>query len=203
MLTRSRACLQEENFGEAIRLLEQSQKEAPAKEIAEALSGAQSQLRKYEQRREEVLQQALQLLQQGDPAQAISLLNSAPKTYFKDARFSQAYSQCQEALDRLNAIRQTTEQMERYLAGENWDEAEQLLQATLATYPDDPTLLSALQKLQQAQAAARRSRLVKQLEDARVALGRMQYREVMEQLSSADWQSGEFPDLSKQAAALV
>ncbi len=143
------------------------------------------------------------MLQKGEPAKAVSLLDAAPKAYFKDSRFPQTYSRCREALDRVTSIRQTTEQVEKNLATGKWSEAEQLLHAALGAYPSDPTLLAAGRKLQQAQVAARRSRLVKQLEEARLALGRMQYREVREQLSSPEWQAGEFPDLAKQAAALA
>jgi serine/threonine protein kinase len=203
VLARALSYSREENFEEAVRLLEQSQKETPSKEIAEALATAQAQLREYEQRREEIIQQALQWLQQGDPAKAASLMDAAPKSFSKNARFSQTYAQCQEALERLNTINRTTEEVERNLVEENWGEAEQLLRTALATYPGDPTLLSARRKLQKARAAARRSHLVKQLEEAQAAFGRTQYREVTELLSSPAWQASEFPDLAQQATTLA
>lgn len=203
VLVQAQAWLGEENFEEAIRLLEQSQKESSAKEITEALSGAQDQLRRYEQQREETLQQALQLLQAGDPAKALTFLDAAPKAYFKDPRFGRTYSRCQEELSWVSAVRQTAEQVEKNLAGEKFDEAEQLLRTALGTYPGDPTLLAARQKIEEARAAAQRRRLVMKLEEARLAFGRKQYREVEELLSSPDWQAGGFSDLAQQAATLI
>jgi serine/threonine-protein kinase len=205
VVARAQGLLREENFEEAVRLLEQSQSEAPSGEVAEVLSAAQSQRRRYEQRREEILQQALHWLQVGDPAKAVAVLDAAPKAYFKDPRFPRTYAQGREALDKLTALRQTLEQVERNLAGENFREAENLLRAALRTYPDDPELLSARQKLQEAESGSRRKRLAKQLEEAWLAMGRMQFREVIELLSGPDWPAaggGQFPDLAKEAGAL-
>jgi hypothetical protein len=204
-LARAQALLREENFEEAIRLLAEYQREAPSGEVAEALSAAQAQRRRHEQRREETLQQALHWLQVGDPAKGVAVLDAAPKAYFKDARFPRTYAQCREALDRLTAIRQALAQVESNLASENFAEAGRLLQGALRTYPDDPELLSAQQKLREAEAASRRSRLAKQLEEAWLAMGRMQFQEAVKLLSSPDWSAiggGQFPDLEKEAAAL-
>jgi hypothetical protein len=154
------------------------------------------------QRREETLQQALQWLQERDPAKALAVLDAAPKAYFKDDRFPRAYAQCREAFDKLTAIRKTLEGVEGSLASGNFAEAESLLRAALRTYPDHPDLLSAQQKLRDTEGASERNRLAKQLEEAWLAMGRMQFREAIELLSSLDWPAGRFPDLATEAAAL-
>lgn len=202
LLARVQALLREENFEEAIQLLVENQRETPSGEVAEVLSSAQVQRRRYEQRREETLEQALHWLQVGDPAKAVAVLDAAPKAYLKDPRFPQTYTQAREALDKLTSIQQTLEQVEKSLTSEHFREAGSLLRAALRTFPDDPLLLTGQQKLQEAVSASLRNRLVKQLEEARLAMGRMQFHEAAELLSSPEWQAGQFPDLASEAATL-
>ncbi len=203
VLSRAQAVLREEDFEEAVDLLERSQTDLQASEIEGLLATARDQWQRFEQQREETLDSALQLLQQGEAAKAVALLDAAPKAYFKNERFQQVYAQCREGLGRATLVRSTVEQVEKAIAREDLAQAEALLQQALKTCPGDPALLATQQRLRDEEVRLRRALWGKLLDEARVDVGRMQYKEAIALLTSVDWQSAEVPELSNEAAALL
>ncbi len=202
ILGRAQAILREENYEDAIQFLARGQSEVQAPEIAELLANAREQKRKTEQRRAEMMQQALRHVESNEPAKAVGLLDSAPKIYFKDPNFQRTYAQCREALDRFSSIRRILDNVGASVAGDDLDTAEKLLQQGLKTYSGEANLLAAQKQVQEAQQARRRRQVVKILEEAKLDMGRMQYREALALLATKDWTSVGFPDLAQEAALL-
>jgi serine/threonine-protein kinase len=203
VLSRAQAVLREEDFEEALDLLERSQTELQASEIESLLGSAREQWQRFEQQREETLENALRLVEEGEAAKAVALLDAAPKAYFKNERFQRVYAQCRESLGRTTLIRNTVEQVEKAIVREDLAQAEALLLQALKTCPGDPTLLTTQQRLREEEVRLRRALWGKLLDEARVDVGRMQYREAIALLTSVDWQSAEVPELSSEAAALL
>jgi serine/threonine-protein kinase len=203
VLSRAQACLSEENFEEAVDLLERSQSELQAAEIASLLEVARGQWAKFEEQRERTLQNAAQLLAAGEASKAVALLDACPRAYFKNAEFQRVYARSREGLGRLTLIRSTVEQVEKSIAREDLAQAEVFLQQALRTWPDDPALLAAQKRLQEEEIRLRRALWSKLLDDARVDIGRMRYLEAISLLTSVDWQSAEVPELAQEAAALL
>jgi serine/threonine-protein kinase len=203
LMSRAQAVLREEDFEEAADLLERSQTELQAIEIESLLTTVREQWQRFEQQREETLNSALQLQQEGEAAKAVALLDAAPKAYFKNERFQQVYAQCREGLGRATLVRSTVEQVETAIVREDLAQAEALLQQALRTCPNDPTLLATRQRLREEEVRLRRALWSKLLDEARVDVGRMQYKEAIALLTSVDWESAEVPELSNEAAALL
>ncbi len=202
VLGRAQGILREENYDDAIQFLDRSQNEVQAPEIAEMLANAREQKRKLEQRRAEMVQQALRHVASNEPAKAVGLLDSAPKIYFKDPNFQKTYAQCREALERFTAIHRILDSVGTSVARDDLEAAEKLLQQGLKTYSGETNLLAAQKEVREAQQARRRRQLAKVLDEAKLDMGRMQYHEALELLATTDWPSSGFPDLAREAAAL-
>lgn len=203
VLTRAQTFLREENFEEAIYLLERSQKEFQATEVGALLASAREQLQKFERNREEIIGRARKLLEGGDASKAVASLDAAPKAYFKNEQFQRIYAQCRESLERATAIRSALDQVERCMAREDLRQAEGLLRQALQAYPGDVKLLAGQKRLNEEQLRVRRALWKKLLDDVRVDMGRMQYKEAVGLLNSIDWKSAEVPDLAEQAKSLL
>jgi len=201
--SRAQAALREQDFAEAVDMLERSQAELQATELESLLATVREQWQTFEQQREETLANALRLLEQGQAAQAVALLDAAPKAYFKHERFQHVYAQCRESLSRATLVRNTVEQVEKAIVREDLAQAGALLRQALQSCPGDPTLLATQERLQQEEVRLRRALWGKLLDEARVDIGRMQYKDAVTLLTSVDWEAAEVPELSNEAADLL
>jgi len=201
--SRAQAALREQDFAEAVDMLERSQAELQATELESLLATVREQWQTFEQQREETLASALRLLEQGQAAQAVALLDAAPKAYFKHERFQHVYAQCRESLSRATLVRNTVEQVEKAIVREDLAQAGALLRQALQSCPGDPTLLATQERLQQEEVRLRRALWGKLLDEARVDIGRMQYKDAVTLLTSVDWEAAEVPELSNEAADLL
>jgi len=203
VLSRAQTILGEEDFEEAVDLLERSQNELQAGEIESLLATAREQWQRFEQQREETLDRASRLLAVGEAAEAVARLDASPKAYFKNEKFQRVYAQCREGLGRATLVRTTVEQVEKAIRREDLAQAGALLQQALKACPDDPTLLATQQRLGEEEVRLRRALWGKLLDEAKVDIGRMRYSDAIALLTSVDWQAAEVPELSKEAAGLL
>ena len=203
ILSRAQTFLAEEEYAEAYDLLERSQAELQANEIEELLNTVRSQWERFERQRGETLDRARQLMQGNETRKAVALLDASPKAYFKDEEFQRVYAECREALARATAIRSALEQIEKAIAAEDLVQAEAVLEHALRSYPGEPALVAIEKRLNEEVLRVRWALWGKLLDDARVNIGRMRYKEAIALLSSVDWGSAEIPDLASQAAALL
>lgn len=203
VLARAQGPLKDQNFEEAIRILERAQREQPADEILSALETARQQQQRFEQRREEILQQALKLLGAREAAKAMALLDVADKAYFKNEQFQRVYAQCREGLDRATFVRTALEKVEKNIAEGDPAQAEALLQEALQRYAGDPALVACQKRIREEQVRLRHLEWAKVLDEARVNMGRMEYSQVIELLSSAPRESADAPELAKEAQGML
>lgn len=203
VMGRAQAALLEEDFDEAIRLLERGQRELAAPAIGELLATAREQALAFRRRREDVVARAQELLKAGDAVKAVALMDDSPKAFFKDEAFQRAYTACREGLDRATFVRMTAEQVEKALASEDITQAEALLQHALETYPNDATLQASQKRLREEQARLRQFQWSKLLDEAKVAMGRMQFKQAIDLLTSTPWDASGIPEVATQAKALL
>ncbi len=203
VLSRAQTLLREENFGEAIGVLERAQRETQASEVSALLAAAREQWQKFEQRRADIVERAQQFLTASKPANALGVMDTAPKTFFRNQEFQALYTQCREALNRSAALRSVADQIEQLLAAENFDEAEEALEGALKSFPGDQTLLALQGRNREEQEHARRGKLGKVLDDARVAITRGNFRGATDLVNAVAWDSMNLPDLAAQARALL
>ncbi len=203
VMGRAQAALLEDNFEEAIRLLERGGKELEAPAITELLKTAREQRQAFHHRRNDLIRQAQELLKAGQAKKAADLMDAAPKVFFKDDSFQKTYAACREGLDRATFIRTAGEQLEKSLAAEDLAQAEAILQHALQTYPEEPTLQALQKRLRNEQVRLQRFHWTKLLDEAKVAVGRMQYKQAIDLLTSTPWESAEVPELATEAKALL
>ena len=203
LLSRAQTLLAEEEYAEAYDLLERSQAELRANEIDELLNTVRSQWERFERQRGETLERARQLMQGNEVRKAVALLDASPKAYFKDVEFQRVYAESREGLARTTAIRSAIDQIEKSIAAEDLVQAEAVLEHALRSYPGEPALLAIQKRVNEEVVRLRWVLWGKLLDDARVNIGRMKYREAIALLSSVNWETAELPDVASQAAALL
>jgi Flp pilus assembly protein TadD len=203
VLARAQAHLREEQHEEAIQLLQRAQTELKSDEIDRMLAIARQQQRAFEERRDEIIATAQKLLKSGEAARAVALFEAAPKVYFTREEFQRVYSRCRQNLDRANFVHNAMEQAERSLAQEDVDAARRVLEEALKIYPDDAALHSLDKRVQEEQSRLLRDKLLKLLEEAQVALGRMEYSRAAKLLASVSWDSAALPELTERARSLI
>ena len=203
MISRAQVYLRDEQYTEAEKFLLGTQDELKTGEIDALLATVRKQREAFEGRREEIVAGALQLLQSGEEAKAVALFEGAPKGFFKNENFQRVYSQCRQNLDRANFVHSAEEQIKKCLAEEDIGAAESLLEQALKPYPGEPALLALQNRLREEEFRLRREERVKLLEEAQVAVGRLEYGRAAELLTSVTWESPDLPELASQAKALL
>jgi serine/threonine-protein kinase len=204
VLAQAQKFASEDKFDEALRVLEGAPAELKGgEEIGAQLATVREQQQKFEQRRQATARHALELLEAGEAAEAVGLLDAAPRVYFKDSNFQNLYARCRETLQRVNFIREAEEQFDHLLGTEELDRAQSLLQQALGAYPDDKTLLGLQRRLREEQFRVGERRWRGVIDDARVALGRMEYDRAAKLLASLPLDSPDFPDRAAEAKALL
>jgi serine/threonine-protein kinase len=203
LMGRAQNYLRNEQYEEAVQALTRAADDLKSREVDTLLASARERQQSFEHRRDEIITQALQLLQSGDAAKAVAVFADAPKVYFKNENFQRVYSQSRKLLDRANFVQTAAEQIKQCLAQDDVSSAVSLLEQALKVYPDDPTLLALRQRLQEEELRLRREERTKLLEEVQVALGRMEYTRATELLKSGEWDSSDLPDLAAQAEGLL
>jgi tetratricopeptide (TPR) repeat protein len=203
VLLRAQNYLREEQYEEAVQVLTRAQAELKSKEIDTLLASARERQAAFERRREEIVADAIRLLESGDAAKAVALFDAAPKLYFKNEDFQRVYSQARQSVDRGQFIRSAAEQIRKCLEAEDVGSAESVLQQALKAYPDEPLLQDLQKRVREQELRLRRDLWGKLLEDAQVAVGQMDYASARELLSSVEWESAELPELAARAKSLL
>jgi eukaryotic-like serine/threonine-protein kinase len=203
ILNRAHVFQEEEDYAQAYDLLERSQADLPSAEIDEALNAVRSQWERFERERGERVSRACELLQEGDPQKAVALLETSPRAFFKDQEFQRVYADCRNALARDTAIRSAILQIEKSIAEEDLAQAETTLVDALRDYPGDPALLAMDRRVNEEVLRLRWALWGKLLDEAKVNVGQMKYREAIASLTSIDWEKADLPDIASQAATLL
>ena len=203
VLTQAQKFASEDNFSEALRVLEGVPAEIKGDEVSAQLATVREQQQKFEQRREATAKHALELLEAGEAAESVALLDAAPRVYFKDDNFQKLYARCRETLQRVNFLREAEEQFNHLLGTEELDSAQSVLQQALGAYPDDKALLGLQRRLREEQFRLGERRWRGVIDDAKMALGRMEHDRAAKLLASLPLDSPDFPQLAEEAKALL
>ena len=203
VLSRARAQLRDHQYDEAVQVLERGQQESKSSEIDALLADARHQREEFVKRRKEIASDALAFLHSGEPAKAVALFEPAPKAYFKDEEFQRVFSQATQSLDRARFLHSAIDQAEKALVEEDLESAHAVLEQALTLYPSEGSLLALQKRWKEEQARLQREERAKVLEEAKVAVGRMQYGDAVGLLTSVTWESSDSPEQAAQAKSLL
>jgi serine/threonine-protein kinase len=202
VLAWAQICLHEQNFEEALRVLKQARRESTSADIDALLATAGEQQQQFEQRRVEMIRQARRSLEAGEAVAAVTLLEAAPKAYLKNEEFRQLCAQCREGVNRATFVRITTAELEKAEAEGDLEQAKNLLQQALQAYPNEPALLAAQERLRAEELRLRRIEWRKLINEAKVAVGRMEYERAVGILTSLPPELAKAPELASEVRAL-
>ena len=194
VLNEARALLGAENFEDALLLLAKARTNLGAQEIDSLASTVREKQRQFERKREETLDQARQFLAAGDAGSAMALLDAAPKACLKNDEFTLVYTACRRSLDRGKLVSSAVARIEALLDGHGPAQAKTLLDSALREYPGEPTLLTLQTRVQREESRLRRMEWVNQVEKAKAALGRAEYKQALEILKSLPLELTQSPD---------
>lgn len=201
VLTKAQASLRDQNFEEAVRTLEKAA-ELKDPEVDSLLKTTREEGKEFEEQRESLVKRAAELLKAGDPARAVAELDRAPRAYFKNDAFQHVYAECRDGVARATYIQGALGHVEKALGGEDFDQAEAVLAQALQSYAADPTLVGAQKRVREERAAALRREAQKKLDEVKVEMGRMRFREALALLAATDWKASGAADIQEQARKL-
>ena len=203
VLSRARAQLRDHQYDEAVQVLERGQQESKSSEIDALLADARHQREEFVKRRKEIASHALAFLHSGEPAKAVALFEPAPKAYFKDEEFQRVFSQATQSLDRARFLHSAIDQAEKALVEEDLESAHAVLEQALTLYPSEASLLALQKRWKEEEVRLEREERAKILEEAKVAVGRMEYGDAVGLLRSVTWESSDSPEQAAQAKSLL
>ena len=190
VLDRARSYAQDGAYANAVQVLEQGLQEQKSEEMAKLLVALRERWQSFDREREEALARARELLATGDGEAALVILNNLPKAYTRSKEFQQLFAECRQSVDRATTIRNALTQVEKQIKSGAPDKAWVLLEAALRVYPDERAFHSLSKRFEVVRHRLRQARLEKLLTEARAAMGRMEYGEVISLLNSVspDWE---------------
>ena len=122
-----------------------------------------------------------------------------PRKFISRTRTSRSSARCRQDLERATFVRSALDQFEKLAAGGRLEPAAALLAQALQTYPTDPALLSAQVRLRLEQ---QKAKLLERLNEAKAAVGRMEYKRAIEIVASLTPSLVAVPELAGEVQAL-
>ena len=179
----SRALIAEEEYGRAIQLLEATVQEIPDEELSILLGEARHAALDHEKKLESVLGAAGKLIESSKASEALSLLNTQPASFSRDARFQSLKERAGQEAERFRQIEEALRKSGELAAAEDYAGALALLEESRQTHGSTPELEHQLGYVSDRLSAASNSAMQKALSDARMLLNAAQHRGVLDQLA--------------------
>ncbi len=192
----ARALIDEDEYDEAVRLLEAGLPDAHEheEELRIALAQARSAAAEYQKRLDIALSTSRKLLQNLKSAEAVRLLESQPASFRKNVTYNELLQQARRDAERLQSIESAVNRS-RQLAGQrNFDEALRVVEDCRRTCGDAPELNSAVEEIEEYRSTDATKKLELVMADGRMLMMAKEYRAVLDRLKPA-------MDLSKVASS--
>jgi serine/threonine-protein kinase len=168
-LTKARASLKVEAFDEALTLLTALQAQHPDSADLRDLKAEVQQRKAERERREKLLRSlssARDLLRQRQPAQAIRILEPLAGEFPDNAEVADLLSsarQAEQAEKQAQKVAETERETEKLLAAQDFARAAAVVEAALALYPADATMVRIRDRVRSVKAAAERERAIRSI----------------------------------------
>ena len=173
-----------EEYERAVALLEATMKETPDEELRVVLTDARRHVEEFNRKIEQVIARANRLLDSRHAGDAVSLLESQPKTYAKSAEFCAALEKARGVHDQLRAVGSAVEKAAAALEKGDFNSAINIIEACKKTYGETPEIKQALADIDHKRAAVGKSAVEKAIRDARTLLLARQYAAALAALNT-------------------
>ena len=193
----------EEEFEQAVSVLEASMRQSPNEEIKVLLADAKQRVDEFGKKVEGAVARARRLMETRKFDEAVSFLEAQPKTFARKNEFTAALEKARTEQDQIKNVSAAIAKAREALVKSDFGSAQKIMEACKKTYGDTPEIKQALAEFETKRVAAAKTKLDKAIKDARTLLLARQYAAVMKELESvAPLVSAATPELQHQYETL-
>ena len=177
--------LSEEEFEQAVAVLEAAAKQAPNnEELRVLLTDARQRIDDFNRKVETAIAKAKKLLDGRKVDEAVAFLESQAKTFARKSEFTATLEKARAEQDKIKGLRGALEKAKAALDKNDFSGTGNILEACRKTYGDVPELKQAMADLEAKRVAAAKTKVDKAIKDARTLLLARQYIAALKELES-------------------
>lgn len=190
---KAQAFVAEQNYEEAIRLLEATLRESPDEELRIALEETRRAAVDYQQRLESTLGSAEKLLQARKANEALNLLESQPPAYFRNSALAKLLQTAKSEVERGRRVETVIERSQRLLESDDYTGARRVIEECRQAIGTTPELETQLDLIVKRRVAAASRSVEKAIGDARVLFNASEYQAALDQLQGVRQLASDVP----------
>lgn len=195
--------ISEEEFEQAVAVLESTLKQAPNEEIKVLLADAKQRVEEFAKKVENSVARAKRFVEARKFDEAVAFLEAQPKSFARNNDFTGVLEAARSGQDQLKSVKAAIEKAREVLTKNDYASAQKIVEACKATYGETPEIKQALADFEAKRVAAAKTKLDKAIKDARTLLLARQYAAVMKELDGvAPLVSAATPELQNQYQSL-
>jgi serine/threonine protein kinase len=181
---RAHAFVAEQQYEDAIRLLETTLREVPDEELRIVLAETRRAAVDYREKLQATLGGAEKLLQARKANEALKLLESQPAAYFRDPSLAKLLETARSETERLGRVHEAIERSRRLLEEEDTSGGRRVLEECRQSEGTTPELEAQLAAIEVKRVSAASRALEKAIGDARILLKASEYQAALDKLQA-------------------
>ena len=192
--------LSEEEYEQAVAVLEAAAKQAPSnEELRVLLADARQRIVDFDKKVETAIVKAQKLLETRKVDEAVAYLESQAKFFARKSEFTATLERARTEQDKIKGLRGALEKAKAALDKNDFVGAGNILEACKKTYGEAPEIKQAAAELEAKRVAVAKTKVDKAIKDARTLLLARQYIAALKELESVvALVSAAPPELQKQ-----
>ncbi|HZR27788.1 MAG TPA: protein kinase, partial [Terriglobales bacterium] len=177
--------LTEEEFEQAVSVLEAASKQAPNnEELRVLLADARQRIEGFNKKVEVSITKANKLLETRKVDEAVAFLESQAKSFARKPEFTAVLEKARTEQDKIKGLRGALEKAKASLDKNDFAGTSNILEACKKTYGDAPEIKQAVADLEAKRVAVAKTKVDKAIKDARTLLLARQYIAALKELES-------------------
>ncbi|MGA8311177.1 MAG: hypothetical protein WB755_14180 [Terriglobales bacterium] len=185
VVEKARALIENDEYDQAVQLLEAELPEGAEEELGIALSQARHAATEYQKRLDGALSASRKLLQNRKAAEAMKLLESQPASFRRNSDYNELLQQARRDAERWHNIESAVERARQLSGQRNFDEAFRALEECRGSWGDAPELQIAATEVESHRSADATEKLELVMADGRMLMMAKEYRAVIDRLKPA------------------
>jgi len=195
--------ISEEEYEQAVAVLEATLKQAPNEEIKVLLADAKQRVTEFAKKVETAVTRAKRFVEARKFDEAVAFLEAQPKSLARNNDFTGVLEAARTGQDQLKNVKSAIDKAKEVLAKNDYASAQKIMEACKSNYGETPEIKQALADFEAKRVAAAKTKLDKAIKDARTLLLARQYAAVMKELDGvAPLVSAATPELQNQYQSL-
>jgi serine/threonine protein kinase len=181
---KAQAFVAEQNYEEAIRVLEAALRESPDEELRIVLAETRRAAVDYQDKLDATLASAQKLLQARRANEALNLLESQPPAYFRNPALAKLLQTARSEAERARLIDAAIDRARHVLEEEDYAGARRVLEECRQANGTSPEINTLLETIEERRIAAATRIVEKTVGDARILFKAAEYQAALEKLES-------------------